>query len=158
MRPQIVTKHETAIPAWIGGLHEVDVMGPGPGNALAEEQLIGKPRLVFRHIRVAEGLQRLDAGRPGIVEAAHADQEIDDRLGGQPGHRSASHVLNRNDERAERGNEFRAFLLEHRRPGRIVVGYDNPSASVALHGPALLVDMNGRVLAKAVDVHLHHPI
>jgi site-specific DNA recombinase len=134
---QVVAEQDELFPAWAGRLHHVDVVRPGPGHALAEEQLLRQPCFVLGHVGVAERLERRDGGRAGFGQAANLDEQVDDRLGGQPRHGGAADVLDDHDYRAERAQQARSLFVEQDGPRRVVVADHDRPAAVPLHAHLL---------------------
>src|SRR5258708_2948485 len=86
MSAQIVAKQQMVLPARVGRLHDMDVVGPGTRYSLAEEQFGRQPSFIFGYISVAQCSKRLDASGLRFSEALHADQQVNNRFGRQSGH------------------------------------------------------------------------
>src|SRR5256885_10345977 len=84
MTAQIVAHEYELLPPRARRLHDVDVVSPWTGNASSEQHFLWQPSLVFRHVRVAHLLERLDRGRSRVTHCADPDQHIDDGLSGRP--------------------------------------------------------------------------
>jgi hypothetical protein len=114
---QPVAKVELVAEASGVGRHEVQMVGSPARMRLAEPVHLVRP---VRRVEVAEPRQRPEAGSRG-AQIVDADEDVDDRLGVEPGDGRAADVVDAaRGPVPDRPLERVALLLEAPRPLRVV--------------------------------------
>ena len=127
MRAQEVADGQVPALMVAPGLADVEVVRPRPLGRLAEEAVVGHPRV--RHEDVAEARERAGVGVERL-ERRDGELEVQDRLRGQPGDRRGADMLEPHRQRAEHRLDAAHLVLRAARPRR--VGLDDADRGIEL--------------------------
>src|SRR5690348_14353438 len=108
VKSEEIAEEELLVPEGAPILGDVQVARARPPDAVAEEAAIGEVGAV--NVLIAETAQWLDTGREVMLQGAHGDHDVDDRLRTQPRHRCAANMLDGDDTLAQ-GVQNAIFLV-----------------------------------------------
>lgn len=117
---QRLAEQQMLMPEWSAVLNHVNLKPCRTVHPASEKSPLGKSILVSLHVFIIQRHHWLDAG-VRIHERPHPDQDVDDRLGAQPGDGRAADMLILDRNVTQRTGDTVHFRFEHALPARIML-------------------------------------